>query len=328
MENYHPSTYDNSYLSCSRYVTNAINCGNGSAETSSCSSSAIIDTSNISNSNYNGPICCTGTGSCRSAGLLRSQIDYNNTHVSNNIENNQVAIRCDAMNSCNNISLIETTNYGNVYITGSTSSASGNIKFVGNFNPNNYINRQNDFYISGDSGCTDCQISNFENVFITGSEGCKNCDISNVSNIYAYGEQSLAWYSRISNVYNGGIYCGASSSCYQIDDISNLYNSSIIGHGYQALYSIGISNVFNGSVIGIGTQVLTQSYLTNVDNVKFRIFRLLNLVFFGLNCKQQSNLIILILFLVGIHLCYIVTLPLILKKLYRWFVLVMKVAVM
>ena len=270
LESYHPSTYDNSYLSCSPYVTNAINCGNGSAATSSCSN-------NKNNTNDNGPICCTGISSCDSAALLSSKIDYNNTDVTTSINNNynQVAIRCDAENSCNNIDLIETINYGNVYITGSTASADGNVKYVGNFDPtatnidiNKGSRRQNDIYISGDTACTDCQISNFENVFITGGYGCNDCDIRNVSNIYAYGEQSLAFHGSISNVYNGGIYCGASSSCYDIDDISNLYNSSIIAHGYQALYFTHISNVFNGSVIAIGFQVLTQAYLTNVDNVK------------------------------------------------------------
>ena len=93
-----------------------------------------------------------------------------------------------------------------------------NYSYNYNDNYNNVNSRDNDVYMGGGGGtfdvCNDCEMRNFRNIYITGSNAFTSGRIFNVSNVFSYGYESLT-YSTIGNVYNGGIYCGATWSCFQ-----------------------------------------------------------------------------------------------------------------
>ena len=248
------SDYDNSIYPCDTSVnTNGIICD----DKSECVSQDLDTTSTI------GPICCTAKESCESSLNITAKID-NKTNY--NQEN--VSIRCDGAESCDNVQskLI----FSKASVTSSSGGSSGNVYLTGqhaagltisNMRIQTSLEDLHDIFCTGTYSCRYTYLFNARNLYCTAAYSCLDVvEIAQIENVYLYGYQAgLA--AVLHDVKN--IYCSGRQACWSTTMMN--ITGGIYVSGRQSLAQSTIVNVSN--LILLGYQAFYQSQVTNVSNV-------------------------------------------------------------
>ena len=237
MKHFKPTTIDNSITVCDENDT--INC----QDAQECRNQQSITTTN-------GSVCCTGYESCR---------PQSDIFITTNSFESLVSTRCDGQTGCQDLTLINTTNGGDIYFSG-YSSGKGIKQVIQSGNKTNV-------FCLGQGSCQNANsIENVNNVYCVAFASCVSATIESVNNVYIYGSGSDIVNSNGININNvtANIYCKGEKIC-ATSSFKNV-SGSIYATGMQSLYRSKLENIDN-NVIAFGKQTVSSCSITNVNKV-------------------------------------------------------------